>query len=68
MLSLSYELGCVEFELICAGEIVQLRLKKKSFDEKRRDALNKILDIKGSEIVGEFTIGMYIFLCHCVED
>ncbi|KAK1582851.1 hypothetical protein Q3G72_018877 [Acer saccharum] len=30
------------------GEIVQLRLKKKSFDEKRRDALNKILDIKGT--------------------
>ncbi|KAI9186914.1 hypothetical protein LWI28_022216 [Acer negundo] len=30
------------------GEIVQLRLKKKSFDKKRRDALNKILDIKGT--------------------
>ncbi|KAH7571967.1 hypothetical protein JRO89_XS04G0176100 [Xanthoceras sorbifolium] len=30
------------------GEIAQLRLKKKSFDEKRRDALNMILDVKGT--------------------
>lgn len=29
------------------GEIVELRLKKRSLDEKRREALNKILDIKG---------------------
>ncbi|XP_031284334.1 kinesin-like protein KIN-14U [Pistacia vera] len=30
------------------GELAQLRLKKRSLDEKRREALNKILDIKGS--------------------
>ncbi|XVF06251.1 hypothetical protein REPUB_Repub06bG0031700 [Reevesia pubescens] len=30
------------------GEIAQLRLKQRSLDEKRRDTLNKILDIKGS--------------------
>ncbi|KAL9450703.1 hypothetical protein AB3S75_012436 [Citrus x aurantiifolia] len=29
------------------GEIVELRLKKRRLDEKRREALNKILDIKG---------------------
>lgn len=37
--------------LCCVGDIVQLRLKKRSFDEKRRDALNKILDIKGNELL-----------------
>lgn len=31
------------------GEIEQLRLKLRASDEKRREALNKILDIKGSE-------------------
>lgn len=30
-----------------AGEIVNLRLKQRSLDEKRREALNKIIDIKG---------------------
>ncbi|XWS57638.1 hypothetical protein CRYUN_Cryun09bG0190500 [Craigia yunnanensis] len=29
------------------GEIAQLRLKQRSLDEKRRETLNKILDIKG---------------------
>ncbi|XP_022719240.1 kinesin-like protein KIN-14U isoform X2 [Durio zibethinus] len=30
------------------GEIAELRLKQRSLDEKRREALNKILDIKGT--------------------
>ncbi|KAK9086572.1 hypothetical protein Syun_028966 [Stephania yunnanensis] len=30
------------------GEVIGLRLKKRSLDAKRREALNKILDIKGS--------------------
>nr|XP_011465891.1 PREDICTED: kinesin-like protein KIFC3 isoform X2 [Fragaria vesca subsp. vesca]XP_011465892.1 PREDICTED: kinesin-like protein KIFC3 isoform X2 [Fragaria vesca subsp. vesca] len=30
------------------GEIAQLKLKQKLWDEKRREALNKIIDIKGS--------------------
>ncbi|ERN16880.1 kinesin-like protein KIN-14U isoform X1 [Amborella trichopoda] len=40
-----------EFELaICTleGELVELRSKQSSLEEKRREALNKLLDIKGS--------------------
>nr|GMC60408.1 kinesin-like protein KIN-14U [Ipomoea batatas]GMD25353.1 kinesin-like protein KIN-14U [Ipomoea batatas]GME17870.1 kinesin-like protein KIN-14U [Ipomoea batatas] len=33
--------------LTLEGEIVNLRLKQRSLDEKRREALNKIIDIKG---------------------
>ncbi|XP_031098982.1 kinesin-like protein KIN-14U [Ipomoea triloba] len=35
--------------LTLEGEIVNLRLKQRSLDEKRREALNKIIDIKGNE-------------------
>lgn len=31
------------------GEIAQLKLKQKLWDEKRREALNKIIDLKGEE-------------------
>lgn len=34
--------------IVCAGEVEQLRLKQRIVDEKRREALSKILDIKGS--------------------
>ena len=34
--------------IVSLGEVAQLRLKGKSLAEKRREALNKILDIKGN--------------------
>jgi hypothetical protein len=34
--------------LFCAEEVEELRLKQRKVDEKRREALSKILDIKGS--------------------
>lgn len=37
------------FWIGCLGEIAQLKLKQKLWDEKRREALNKIIDIKGKE-------------------
>jgi len=34
-------------EIVCVGEIEELRLKQKKLDKKRREELSKILDIKG---------------------
>jgi len=34
--------------IACVGEIEELRVKQKKLDKKRREALSKILDIKGS--------------------
>lgn len=36
------------FGMQCAGEIVALRLNLRSLDDKLRQALNKIIDIKGN--------------------
>ncbi|KAA8536946.1 hypothetical protein F0562_029424 [Nyssa sinensis] len=43
-----------EREQTLSGETVGLKLKLKLLDEKRREALNKILDIKGGEITNPF--------------
>lgn len=46
-MSIFHDFECV-FGLNYAGEIVGLRLNQRSLDDKRRQALHKILDIKGN--------------------
>ena len=37
--------------IACVGEIEELRVKQKKLDKKRREALSKILDIKGNRVI-----------------
>jgi hypothetical protein len=51
--------------LFCAGEVEELRVKQRIVDEKRREALSKILDIKGSVNCGFYLMLMYYELEFC---
>lgn len=55
------ELKALCAELNCAGEILQLRQKQKLLDEKRREALNNIIDIKGDDFWCFIAIFYYYF-------
>lgn len=50
------------FYIVFVGEILQLKLKLRSFDENRKKALNKIIDIKGSLSIMVYNKS---FLCLC---
>lgn len=45
------------------GEISQLKLRQRLWDEKRREALNKIIDIKGCVVNHKFTCNAFMFYC-----
>lgn len=45
------------------GEISQLKLRQKLWDEKRREALNKIIDIKGCVVNHKLTFNAFMFYC-----
>lgn len=47
------------------GEISQLKLRQRLWDEKRREALNKIIDIKGCVVNHNFTCNAFMF--HCIK-